>query len=77
MAKNRRNLEGFSESFLGVLIGVVEDKGDVLSYKHRKRTCDATIVFNKTSVKVIETKVALYTSYIVGVSPVFNYTNFL
>ena len=75
--KNRRSLKGFPESFPGVFIGVVEDKGDVFSCKYYKRTYDATIVLNKTSVKVIETKVALYPSHIVGVSLVLNYIDFL
>ena len=77
VAKNRRRLEGFPESLLSVLIGVVEDKGDVLFSEYYKGSCDAAIVLNKLVVKVIKAKVALYTPYIISVSLVFNYTNLL
>ena len=77
MAKNRRKLEGFPESFLGVFISVIKDKGDVFSGEYRKGSCDTTIVFNKTTVKVTKTKVTLYPSHVIGVSPVLYHVNLL
>jgi hypothetical protein len=75
VVKDRRRLEGFSESFPCVLASVVEVKRDVLPGEHRKGSSDATVVLNKPAVEVTETKVALYTSYIAGVSPVLNHAD--
>ena len=77
MAKNRRKLEGFLENFLSVLTSAVEDKGNVLSSEYHKGSCNTAIVFNKPTVKVIKTKVALYILNIISISLVFNHTNFL
>ena len=77
MAKNRRRLEGFPESFPSVLISVIEFKGDILSSKHYKGTRDIIIVLNKPAIKVIKAKITLYTLDIIGVSPVLNHTNLL
>ena len=77
ITKNWRKLEGFPESFLSVLTGVVKDEGNVLSNKYYKGSCDAAIILNKPAIKVIKAKVALYASYIISVSPVFNHTNLL